>query len=130
MHIVLAVSVRLYVCGREGGKERGRKGGREAGRSTGMEVRVICAFVINAVREIHTRTTQSSHGIHISLSPAGTNVYVCVCVVCVRLGREEQFEETTSIKQCARQTSTQESAHTHTHTNEQEREACERHKEQ
>jgi hypothetical protein len=93
-------------------------------------MRVICEFVINAVREIYTRTTHSSHGIHVSLSPAGTNVYLClsVCGSCVRLIREEQFEETTSIKQCARQTSTQERARAH--TNEQEREACESHKQQ
>ena len=82
MHIVFAVPVRLYECGRERGKERGRNGGRQAGRSTGMEVRVMCEFVINAVREIHTCKTHSSHGIHISQRPAGSNVYLCLCVWC------------------------------------------------
>ena len=55
---------------------------RQAGRSTGMEVRVMCEFVINAVREIHTCKTHSSHGIHISQRPAGSNVYLCLCVWC------------------------------------------------
>jgi len=64
MHIVLAVSVRLHVCGREGGKEKGRKGSSQINRNGGESYMWICHQ--RSERNTHTHYTIFTWNTHIS----------------------------------------------------------------